>query len=105
MRSSFSSAVHGLCLLTLALQLCDGLATAQGLRLGVSEANPLVRESIAHWGRGWALLGWKTLACALLVFLRIMHRHPLAVAAVSLTVAVSGACSALPWLWLLVSWP
>jgi hypothetical protein len=103
MDDSLSSTVHGLFLLNLALQLCDGLATAHGLRLGVQEANPLLRESIAQWGIGWALLGWKTAACGLLVFVRTVHRHTLVAPALMVTAAVYSACSALPWLWLLVS--
>ena len=32
------------------LQLVDGIATYQGFQIGVQEANPLVRASIAQWG-------------------------------------------------------
>ena len=52
------------------LQVWDGCATYYGLAQGIAEGNPLLRVCMEYWGVGWTLLGAKSLACLLLLFLR-----------------------------------
>lgn len=56
-----------LLLLNLFLQLFDGIATYQGLRIGFHEANPLLVAAFGHLGIGTGLLVFKAQACALLL--------------------------------------
>jgi hypothetical protein len=100
MHDPLTQAVHFLFWVNIGLQLVDGLATYHGVQLGVQEVNPLLRASIAHWGAGWVLLGWKMLACGLLVFLRLVNQRVLAVKALTLTATVYVCFSLVPWLWL-----
>src|SRR5437016_4101270 len=67
-----SRVVHALLWVNIGLQVCDGVATYHGLQHGLQEGNPLLRELMARWGVGWALLGTKSGACALLVSLRAL---------------------------------
>lgn len=90
--------LYRLLLLNLALQLFDGVATYQGLRLGVKEANPILVAAFGFLGVGPALLLFKAKACGLLVLL-----HATAPAAVGVTVmralaAVYCVFSLGPWL-------
>ncbi len=68
--------VYQLFVLNLALQLFDGIATYEGLRMGCGEANPLLLSIFPHLGVGLALLIFKAKACLLLVFLLWQRRHP-----------------------------
>jgi len=91
--------VHTLFLLNVVLQLFDGLSTYQGVQqLGWQENNPLVYALMGHWGVGWALLGAKSAACALLLLLRYLGPHPFTTRALGLTAACYFALSFVPWL-------
>jgi hypothetical protein len=63
--------LYRLLILNVALQLFDGVATYQGMRIGVREANPLLVAAFSVLGVGPALLLFKAKACALLV---LLHR-------------------------------
>jgi hypothetical protein len=68
--------LYRLLLLNLALQLFDGVATYQGLRMGFKEANPILVFAFGLIGVGPALLLFKAKACGLLVLLhRAAPRH------------------------------
>lgn len=62
--------LYHLLILNLALQLFDGVATYQGLRLGLREANPLLVAAFELVGAEPALVLFKAVACGLLVLLR-----------------------------------
>ena len=94
--------VHTLFLLNLGLQLFDGLSTYQGVQLGWQESNPLLQALMMHWGVGWALLGVKSAACALLLLLRCLGTHRLIARALTLTAAYYFTLSFLPWVSLLL---
>jgi len=94
--------VHTLFLLNLGLQLFDGLSTYQGVQLGWQESNPLLQALMVHWGAGWALLGAKSAACALLLLLRCLGTHRLIARALTLTAAYYFTLSFLPWVSLLL---
>src|SRR2546425_10305868 len=89
--------VHTLFLLNLGLQLFDGLSTYRGVQLGWQESNPLLQALMAHWGAGWALLGAKSAACALLLLLRCLGTHRLIARALTLTAAYYFTLSFLQW--------
>ena len=89
--------VHSLFLVNVGLQLFDGLSTYHGLQLGWQEGNPLVHALMVHWGAGWALLGVKSAACALLLLVYCLGTHPLIAGALTLTAAYYVALSFLPW--------
>src|SRR2546426_1757179 len=89
--------VHSLFLVNVGLQLFDGLSTYHGLQLGWQEGNPLVHALMVHWGAGWALLGVKSAACALLLLLYCLGTHPLSARALTLTAAYYLTFSFLPW--------
>ena len=88
--------VYSLFLANVGLQVFDGLSTYHGLQLGWQEGNPLVHALMVHWGAGWALLGVKSAACALLLLLRYMGTHPLSARALTLTAACYLIFSFLP---------
>ena len=94
--------VHTLFLLNLGLQLFDGLSTYQGVQLGWQESNPLLQALMMHWGVGWALLGVKSAACALLLLLRCLGTNRLIARALTLTAAYYFTLSFLPWMSLLL---
>ena len=94
--------VHTLFLLNLGLQLFDGLSTYQGVQLGWQESNPLLQALMVHWGVGWALLGAKSAACALLLLLRCLGTNRLIAQALTLTAAYYFTLSFLPWMSLLL---
>jgi hypothetical protein len=90
--------LYRLLLLNLALQLFDGVATYQGLRLGAREANPILVAAFGLLGVGPTLLLFKAKACGLLVLL-----HSAAPARVGITVmralaAIYCVFSLGPWL-------
>jgi hypothetical protein len=62
--------LHQLFLLNIALQLFDGVATYQGLRLHWCEGNPLLAATMPALGIGSTLLLFKAKACGFLVLLR-----------------------------------
>jgi hypothetical protein len=63
--------LYRLFILNVALQMFDGVATYQGLRLGVREANPILVAAFDVLGVGPALLLFKAKACGLLI---LLHR-------------------------------
>ncbi len=89
--------VHQLFLLNVVLQLFDGIATYHGIVTPWNEANPLLCAAMTQLGIGAALLLYKTAACAGLVLLRSLARHPLAGRALAATATVYGSCSFIPW--------
>ena len=103
MHDPLTQAVHVLFWVNVCLQLVDGVATYQGLLWGGHELNPILRTSIARWGVVSTLLGWKLLACGLLVFLRLVNRPVLAVKALTLTAMAYVCFSLVPWVWLVFS--
>jgi hypothetical protein len=103
MHDPLTQAVHVLLWVNVGLQLIDGLATYHGLQLGAQEMNLLLHASITHWDVGGALVGWKLLACGLLVFLRLVNRPVLAVKALIVTATAYVCFSLVPWLRLFFS--
>lgn len=63
--------LHQLFLLNLVLQVFDGVATYQGLRLHWAEGNPIIAASMPYYGTGITLLLFKAKACG---FLLLLHR-------------------------------
>jgi len=98
----YSQGIHTLFLVNLGLQLFDGLSTYHGVQLGWQEGNPLVHAAMVHWGAGWALLGVKSAACALLLLLYCLGTRPFIARALTLTAAYYFTLSFLPWLSLLL---
>ncbi len=64
-------ALYRLFVLNMALQLFDGVATYQGLRVGFQEANPILVQAFSHIGVLQTLVLYKAYACGLLV---VLHR-------------------------------
>lgn len=90
--------LYRLLLLNLALQLFDGVATYQGLRMGFREANPILVTAFGLIGVGPALLLFKAKACGLLVLLhRAAPRH-VGVVVMRALAAVYCVFSLGPWL-------
>ena len=90
--------LYRLLLLNVALQLFDGVATYQGLRLGFKEANPILVAAFGLLGTGPALLLFKAKACGLLVLLhRAAPRH-VGVVVMRALAAVYCVFSLGPWL-------
>jgi hypothetical protein len=89
--------IYDLFVLNIALQLFDGVATYQGVRLGWSEANPLLVASFQTLGIGPALLLYKAKACGLLL---LLERAPLQIGVFSMRAlaAVYAVFSLAPWL-------
>jgi hypothetical protein len=90
-------AVLALALVNIALQLFDGVATWVGIRAGVAEGNPLLGKALATLGPASALCLFKIEACACVLLLWRLRRHPLAVPALVVTATVYAACSLAPW--------
>lgn len=64
-------ALYQLFVVNMALQLFDGVATYQGLRMGFQEANPILVQAFRHVGILNTLILYKAYACGLLV---VLHR-------------------------------
>ena len=90
--------LYRLLLLNLALQLFDGVATYQGLRLGVREANPILVMAFGLIGVGPALLLFKAKACGLLVLLHSTAPKRVGVTVLRGLAAVYCIFSLGPWL-------
>ena len=90
--------LHQLFLLNIALQLFDGVATYQGLRLQWCEGNPLLVTSMSTLGIGSTLLLFKAKACAFLVVLRRCWRHQEAYDALRVLAVFYTSFSLVPWL-------
>ena len=68
-RSESQSPLYQLFVVNTALQLFDGVATYQGVRVGFSEANPILAQAFNHIGVLPTLLLYKAYACCLLIVL------------------------------------
>jgi len=90
--------IHELFLLNLCLQLFDGLATYYGVGLGWQEGNLLLRNLMEGWGVGWAIVGFKTEACTMLLVLYRLHKCSLSATALVFTAACYFLFSFIPWL-------
>ena len=90
--------LYRLLILNLVLQLFDGIATYQGLRLGFGEANPILLAAFHLVGVGPALLLFKAKACGLLVLLHRAAPARVGVAVLSGLAAVYCVLSLGPWL-------
>jgi hypothetical protein len=90
--------LYRLLILNVALQLFDGVATYQGLRLGFKEANPLLVAAFGLLGVGPALLLFKANACGLLVLLHRAAPRPIGVAVMRGLAAIYSVFSLGPWL-------
>jgi|RhiMethySRZTD1v2_1073278.scaffolds.fasta_scaffold804680_2 hypothetical protein len=86
-----------LLVLNLALQVWDGGATYYGLSQGMQEGNPLLRAAMEYWGVGVTLIGMKSMACVVVVFL--WHVASLAVSQWGLVLLALSyvVWSLLPW--------
>jgi hypothetical protein len=94
--------IRQLFFLNVCLQLFDGLATYQGLRLGWQEGNPLLHGLMMHWGVGWTLIVFKVKACVLLLLLHRVREEGLSVMALALAAGCYFFFSFVPWLSCLV---
>ena len=90
--------LYRLLLLNLALQMFDGVATYQGLRIGVREANPILVAAFGLLGVGPALLLFKAKACGLLVLLHSKAPKRVGVTVLRALAAVYCVFSLGPWL-------
>jgi hypothetical protein len=90
--------VYRLLILNLALQLFDGVATYQGLRLGFHEANPLLVAAFGVLGVGPALLLFKAKACGLLVLLHQATPARVGIPVLRTLAAIYCVLSLGPWL-------
>lgn len=89
--------VYDLFVLNIALQIFDGVATYQGLRVGWQEANPILVAAFAHIGVGPALLLFKANACGLLFLLNRYSHHAMVPPALVLLAGVHVLFSLVPW--------
>ena len=85
-------------ILNVLLQIFDAVATYQGLRIGLREANPILVAAFAHLGTLPTLLASKSIACALLWVLAYNCRHAIVVPALKFLAAVYSVMSLFPWL-------
>ena len=95
--------LYRLLILNVALQLFDGVATYQGMRFGVREANPLLVAAFGVLGVGPTLLLFKVKACGLLVLLHRAAPAPVGVVVLRSLAAVYCLLSLGPWLGKFVS--
>jgi hypothetical protein len=90
--------IQQLLILNIVLQIFDGVATYAGLRIGIHEGNPLLRDALHVWGIVPALFLFKAEACGLLVLVYRMAGADLAVFAFGLLAAAYCTFSLIPWL-------
>ncbi|MEO8602380.1 MAG: DUF5658 family protein [bacterium] len=90
--------LYRLLLLNVALQMFDGVATYQGLRLGFKEANPLLLFAFGLLGVGPALLLFKAKACGLLVLLHRAAPQHIGLVVMRALAAIYCVFSLGPWL-------
>jgi hypothetical protein len=95
--------LYQLLILNVALQLFDGVATYQGLRFGVREANPILVAAFGLLGVGPALVLFKAKACGLLVLLHRATPARVGVTVLRALAAVYCLLSLGPWLGKFVS--
>ena len=90
--------LYRLLVLNVALQLFDGVATYQGLRLGFNEANPLLTAAFGLLGVGPALLLFKAKACGLLMLLHRATPARVGITVLRALAAIYCVLSLGPWL-------
>jgi hypothetical protein len=90
--------LYRLLILNLALQMFDGVATYQGLRLGFHEANPILLFAFGLLGVGPALLLFKAKACGLLVLLHRATPARVGITVLRALAAIYCVLSLGPWL-------
>jgi hypothetical protein len=98
MTTSTEQRVHELFVLNVALQLFDGVATYQGLRVGWQEANPILLSVFRQLGVAPTLILFKAKACGLLFLLKCKHAHRIVLPALYFLAAVYTCLSLLPWM-------
>jgi hypothetical protein len=89
--------LFALLMLNVALQVFDGLATYNGMRLGFGEGNPLLVQAMAVVGPAAALVLTKLYACGCLLGVWHVRRARLALPALVVIAAVYATCSLAPW--------
>jgi hypothetical protein len=95
--------LYRLLILNLALQLFDGVATYQGLRMGFREANPILIAAFDFLGVLPALLLFKAKACGLLVLLHRATPARVGITVLRALAAIYCVLSLGPWLGKFVS--
>ena len=88
---------YDLFLLNLSLQLFDGIATYQGLRLGVREANPILVATFDQLGIATSLILFKANACGLLFLLNRRPQHRLVFPTLLILAVTHISLSLVPW--------
>ena len=99
----YPARLHQLFLLNLALQVFDGVATYQGLRLNWGEGNPLLVASMPYFGVTSTLLLFKAKACGFLVLLRQLKGGEFVQESLVVLACAYTFFSFIPWLTRLVS--
>ncbi len=87
------------------LQMLDGWVTLQGLGLGFSEGNPLLRRVIELAGPTQGILAMKLLAIAALYLIYRSGRRQLAIGALAGLAVVYTLFAIVPWTLLLAVAP
>ena len=98
MLESIETRLAQLFVLNVALQLFDGVATYQGLRLGFYEANPLLITSFQTLGVLPALLLFKAKACGLILLIRRGSPAQVSLPALRMLAVAYCVLSLVPWL-------
>src|SRR5258706_10430871 len=84
--------------LNIALQLFDAVATYEGLRMGVHEANPILVSAFTYFGVIPTLLMFKAKACGLLFLLNRNRQQRIVAPALYLLASVYCVMSLVPWM-------
>ena len=95
--------LYQLFLLNLCLQIFDGVATYEGVRLHWSEGNPLLLNIMPYLGLGTTLLLFKAKACGFLLVLRRLDARPFVCESMIVLAAVYVFFSFIPWMTRLLS--
>ncbi len=96
--ASSASHLQRLLVLNIVLQVFDGVATYQGLRLGFEEANPVLLAAFDHLGVTASLLLFKLIACSLLFLLHRSAPARVRLGIMRMLAAVYCVLSLGPWL-------
>ena len=100
---SVNQRLYQLFLLNLCLQIFDGVATYEGVRLHWSEGNPLLLNIMPYLGLGTTLLLFKAKACGFLLVLRRLDARPFVCESMIVLAAVYVFFSFIPWMTRLLS--
>jgi hypothetical protein len=95
--------VWRLLMLNIALQIFDGVATYNGLRLGFGEQNPLLVMAFQRWGVGPMLMVRTAFSCAALILICRTGPRAFVIPAFWMVAGFYAACSLIPWLIMLAS--